>query len=237
MSLGSVGSNFSPVSYPQTRTESFSLENLVELTVINLAREAGKTVKNYLNGYSLNVLVDRIKKYARSEKDVNAVIFLTINHADNLLHKYNREGQSITFEELVSLKRNNPEATIIALFTYALAKKNPKLEKFAETIFDQKQDIKFKAIDNPLIGASPLSRQIQFIDVKALKPVDIYTRTNDAEAAELKYRQQQIEKQLAEAKKANQAKLANLQIAVRAKEASAEELKKQEYKTNFLIRA
>lgn len=233
-----IGANhFSPVAYPQTKTESFSLENLVEMTVINLAREAGKPVKEFLNGYSLSILVDRIKKYAASEKDVNAVIFLTINHADNLLHKYNREGQRLTFEELVTIKRNNPAASIISVFTYALAKNNPKLEQFAETIFDQKQDIKCKAIDNPLIGASPLSRQIQFIDVKSLKPVEIYTQTNTADAQELKYRQQQVEKQLAEAKKANHAKLANLQIAAQNKQADVEEVKRQEYRTNFLVRA
>jgi hypothetical protein len=228
---------YNPVAYSQTKTESFSLENLVEMTVINLARGAGKTVREYLNGYALSVLVDRIKKYAQSEKDVNAIIFLTINHADNLILKYSREGQQLTFDDLIKIKRNNPEASIIAVFTYALAKNNPKLEQFADSVFDQKQDIKCQAMDNPLIGASPISRQVQFIDVKSLKPADVYTQSNLVEAEETKYRQQQLEKQLAEAKKANHAKLANMQVALRTDQVQQDDVKRQEYRTNFLIRA
>ncbi len=228
---------YSPVTYSQAKTESFSLENLVEMTVINLAREAGKPVREYLNGYALSILVDRIKKHAQSEKDVNAIIFLTINHADNLIHKYSREGQRLTFDDLIKIKRNNPDASIIAVFTYALAKNNPKLEQFAETVFDQKQDIKCQAMDNPLIGASPISRQVQFIDVKSLQPSDIYTQSNEVEAVETKYRQQQLENQLMETKKANHAKLANLQVALRASQVQQDDVKRQEYRTNFLVRA
>ena len=237
MTIGNIRNNYSPVQHIQSKTEAFSLENLVEMTVINLARDAKRTVSDFLNGFSLSTIVARIKEHAASEKDVNAIIFLTINHADNLIHKYSREGHVLNFADLVAIKRDNPQASIVSVFTYALAKKNPQLAQFAETVLDTNNDIKSKVVDNPMLGFTHLSRQIQFVDIKTLKAQDIYTATNTADAEAAKYRQGEQEKQTVDTRKQNHTRLANMQIALRLQQANKSDVKNAEYRTNFLARA
>ena len=237
MSMAGIRNSYSPIQYTQSKTEAFSLENLVEMTIAGLASAAKRTVNDFLNGYSLKTIVAHIKEHAKSEKDVNHIIHLTVKHAHNLIAKYNLEGKNITFPELIAIKREHPEAPIVSVFTHALAKRNPNLAQFVEIVFDQKQEIKSSVMDNPLMGASPLSKQVVFMDILNLKPVDVYRGTNEADVEALKVRQEQITREQSEVRKQNQNKLANLQIIQKTQQSDPDELARQKYRTNVMVRA
>ncbi len=165
---------------------------LVDRTLSLMAAENKKTVEKYLNGYSKKQIHSFISAEAKNEKDVRFIIELYVEHAEQLIARYNNENklsdsrcndQKMTFAEMLALKRKYPQETVAKLMAYLVAIRRDDLKEHADKLLTPSK----KALP---LGRSAVNRtygdvcsawQKGVIKIEKLDPAAIYAQTNRAD--------------------------------------------------------
>ena len=226
------------------------LKNMVYTTVEMLAEKARKTVPVFLNakgnevGLKIAEIAKAIDNHGHNEKDIIPIIQLFAENAQELIRICNTDkkkgGNNLSFEELLSLKKNFPDKSLALLMTYALAKRDPKLANIAGNLLTEESSA--EAAD-PNVRFHPAKSQISYLNVRDIKNSgldagEIFAQTNEADKAALEYRTEQTRAAREEAERQQKKYLANkeIELALNPTVINNDDYKKQLVKKTLEVR-
>ncbi|GBR75643.1 hypothetical protein NO2_0297 [Candidatus Termititenax persephonae] len=210
MSLSNLQAvNIQDYQAANTRSQREIVENLVALTAANQAKQRGLTTTEYLNGHTHKEIADAVAKYnAQNEKDVILIMDLVVGHALGIIQKYNQDGRSISFTQMLERRKAHPEETIVDLAVNILRQSDPRLATNNSphakvNYFGERPPIAFVSVQDLLAKKD------------ALQAAEIYKETNLADAEVLKIRIKNNKETAEENERRQEHRLANLEIAQR----------------------
>ena len=221
------------------RSKEEALLDLTSITVKNLADKNKKTVQVFLNNHTIPEIAKDINAYGRKEEDIIPIINLAVENTKELISEYNKDGNNLSFKEILELKKNFDKPAPL-LITYALAKRNPKLANIAGSLLTEESPAE---VTDPNVRFHPAKSQISYLNIRDIKNSgldagEIFAQTNAADKEALKYRTEQTKAAREEAERQQKKYLANkeIELALNPTIINNDDYKKQQIKRTLEVR-